>query len=89
MLNLNKIENDFNEICSPNLIFSYKNHFQEDWVDFWNKKFTLKTENVKFLTSTPQDVLQGIKNPLRWLIGMQKSIEIHLPHYEIPQPSPH
>ena len=29
------------------------------------------------------------KNTLRWLIGMQKTIEIHLPHYEIPQPSPH
>ena len=29
------------------------------------------------------------KNPSRGLIGMQKTIEIHLPHYEIPQPSLH
>ena len=29
------------------------------------------------------------KNPLKGLIGMQKAIEFHLPHYEIPQPSPH
>ena len=25
------------------------------------------------------------KNPLRGLIGMQKTIEIYLPHYEFPQ----
>ena len=29
------------------------------------------------------------KNPLVGLITMQKAIEIHLPHYKIPQPSPH
>ena len=29
------------------------------------------------------------RNPLRGLIRMQKSIKVHLPHYEIPQPSPH
>ena len=29
------------------------------------------------------------KKPLRGLIGMQKTIEIHLPHYEIPQLLPH
>ena len=49
-----------------------------------------KTENFKYLTSLPQVVLQDIKkNPFRGLIGMQKTIEVHLPHYEIPQPSPH
>ena len=37
----------------------------------------------------PQVVLQDVKNPLRGLIRMQKSIEIHLPYYEIPQLSPH
>ena len=58
---MNKIENDFNKICSPNLIFEYKNNFQEDQVDFWTKKFTLKTEKVKFLTSLPQVVLQDTK----------------------------
>ena len=58
---MNKIENDFNKICSPNLIFSYKNCFQKDKVDFWTKQYPLKTENVKFLTSLPQVVLQYIK----------------------------
>jgi len=53
------------------------------------KKNSLETENVKFLTSSPQVVLQDIKNPLRGLIGMEKIIEIHLPHNEIPQLSPH
>ena len=28
------------------------------------------------------------KNLLRWFIGVWKHIEFHLPHYEIPQPSP-
>ena len=56
-----EIENDFDKICSPNLIFQYKNRFQEDQVDFWIKKFTLTTENVKFLTSPPQVVLQDTK----------------------------
>ena len=40
---MNKIENDFDKICSPNMIFQYKNCFQED---FGSKKFTLKTEKV-------------------------------------------
>ena len=67
---MNKIENDFNEICSPNLIFQYKNCFQEDSVNFWTKEFTLKTENVKFLTSPPQFVYKILKNLLRGLIGI-------------------
>ena len=38
----------------------------------------------------PQIVLQDIKkNPLKGLIGMQNTIEIYLPHYDIPQLSPH
>ena len=49
---------------------------------------TLKTEKVKLLTSPPQVVLQDIKNPLRGLIGMQKTIEIFLPYYEIRQLAP-
>ena len=54
------------------------------------EKFTLKTEYFKFLTSPPQVVAQDIKKDhLRGLIGMQKTIEIHLPHYEIPQLLPH
>ena len=60
---MNKIENDFST-SSPTLIFVYKNRFQKDIVDFWTKDFTLKTENVKFLTSTPQVVLQDIKKIL-------------------------
>ena len=62
---MNKIENDFNERCSPNLIFQYKNCFQEDQVDFQAKKFTLKTENVKFLTSPLNLSYKISKNTLR------------------------
>ena len=29
-LNMDKIENDFDKKCSPNPIFLYINHFQED-----------------------------------------------------------
>ena len=36
----------------------------------------------------PQVVLQYIKKALRRFIGVQKQIEFHLPHHEIPQPSP-
>ena len=45
-------------------MFSYSNTrivFQEDSVNFWTKKLTLKTENVKILTSLPQIFLQDIK----------------------------
>ena len=45
---------------------------------FGLKKFTLKSENVKYLTNPPQFVLQDKKNLLKGLI------ELHLPHYEIP-----
>ena len=62
---MDKIENDFNKICFPNLIFQYKNHFQEDQVDFWTKKFTLKTENFKLLKIPPQIVLQYIKKSFK------------------------
>ena len=31
---MNKIENDFDKICSSNLKFLHKNHFQEDYVIF-------------------------------------------------------
>ena len=86
---MNKVENDFNKICSPNLTIWYKNWFREDLVDFLTKKSTLQTENVKFLTSLPQLALQDTKNPSKWLIGMQKTIDIHLSHYKIPQLSSH
>ena len=51
---MNKIKNDFNKRCSPNMMFNTK-------IIFRKIKFTLKTENVKFLTSLPQVVLQDIK----------------------------
>ena len=38
-----------------------KNHFREDYVDSQTKTFTLKSENVQFLTSPPQVVLQDMK----------------------------
>ena len=44
--------------------------------------FTLKTENVKFLTSPPQVVLQDIKESFEGAQSNAKTIEIQLPHYE-------
>ena len=38
-----KIENIVNKNCSSNLIFLRQNRFQEDLVDLWLRKFTLKT----------------------------------------------
>ena len=58
---MKEIQNDFDKICSPYLIIQYKNHFNEEKVDFWAEKFTLKTENVKFLTSLPQVFLQDVE----------------------------
>ena len=56
---------------------------------FGPKKFTLKFGKVKFLTSLPQIVLHVIKKSFEGTIWMEKTIEIHLPRYEIAQPSPH
>ena len=45
---MDKIENGFDKEYSPNPIFKYKNHFQEDLIESWTMKFTLKAENFKF-----------------------------------------
>ena len=85
---MNEIENDFDKMCCPNLEFQCNNRFQEDQADFWTRKFTLKTENIKFLTTLPRVVLQDTKYLLGGLIWLQKTIEINLPQYKIPQLSP-
>ena len=64
----------------------YKSNFK-DWVGFWTQELTLKTENVKILTTLTRVVSQGIKKSFEEVNWDTKSIEIHLPHYEIPQPS--
>ena len=46
---MTKIENDINESYSPNLLFLNENRFEDDQVDFWPLKLTLKTENARFL----------------------------------------
>ena len=46
---------------------------------------TLKTENIKFLTSPPQVVLQDIKTSFKGANWDAKTIEIHLPYYGIPK----
>ena len=55
--------------CPPSWIFRWENHIQEDWIDFWPPKLTLKTENVQFLTVFNQKLLQDIK---------KSSEEVHL-----------
>ena len=39
----------------------YENHFQEDPIEFWPPKLSLKIETVQFLTVLNQKVLQDIK----------------------------
>ena len=58
---MNQIENDFMKYVHLTQYSKTKNHFLEYQVDFWTKEFTLKTEKVKFSTSSPQVVLQDIK----------------------------
>ena len=60
-LEMIEIENVANESCSPNLIFIKENHFQNDGVDFWHWKLTLKTENAQFLPACHYICLQDIK----------------------------
>ena len=55
----------------------------------WTKIFTFKTENVQFLTSQLWVVLHDVKKSFEGAHLDVKTIEIHLPHYEIPQLSPH
>ena len=61
---MSKIENYFNKTCSPNLILIQK-LFSGRLSQFWTKKLTLKTENVKLLTSLPQVILQDIKKSFK------------------------
>ena len=72
-----KIETDLKMF--PNFIFWYKDRFQEVQVDFWTKKFTLKTENVNFMTSLPQVFLQDIKRSFEGAQSDAKTIEIQQP----------
>ena len=49
-----------------------EDHFQEDGIDFWPSKLTLKTENVQFLTvdcsPKSKDLTGHQKNQIRRLI---------------------
>ena len=56
-----RIENVVNKSCSPNSIFLRENRFQEDSVNFWLQKLTLKTENAQFMMARHYFCLQDIK----------------------------
>ena len=58
---MTKMENDINEIYSPNLLFLNENRFEDDQVDFRPLKLTLKTENARFLLAHHYFYLQDIK----------------------------
>ena len=67
-----RIENVVNKSCSPNSIFLRENHFQEDSVNFWLQKLTLKTENAQFLPAHHYVYVYKIsKFPLGMLIFVQ------------------
>ena len=57
---MTKVENDVDKSCSHNLLFLKENRFQEDLVDFWPLKLTLKTENALFLSARHYLYLQDI-----------------------------
>ena len=50
----NKMKDDVTKCCSSSFIFLYINNFQDDWLYFWRKKWTLKTENDQFLMAVNQ-----------------------------------
>ena len=60
---MNKTKSVVAKSCSSSLIFLYKNCFQDDFIDFWHKKLTLKAENAQFLTELNQVVSQDLKKP--------------------------
>ena len=71
------IENVVNKSCSPNSIFLRENHFQEDSVNFWLQKLTLKTENAQFLPAHHYVCLQDIKISF-WHVDFYAKISLNL-----------
>ena len=53
------------------------------------ENWSWKLKNAVFWQPSIKRFYKVSKNPLRMFIWMQKSIELHLPHYEIPQLSSH
>ena len=58
---MTKIENDINEIYSPNLLFLNENRFEDNQVHFWPLKLTLKTENAQLLSARHYFYVHDIK----------------------------
>ena len=85
---MTEIENDFDKKMFSLYDILIQKLFSGTLSYFWTKKFTFKTEHFKFLSSPPQVFLKDIKNHLRGLIGLQKTTEIHLLYFEVPQLSP-
>ena len=79
---MTKIENDINESYSPNLLFSNENRFEDDQVDFWPLKLTLKTENARFLSAHYYFYLQNIKISFEYVVSYTKSHWFLYPPFE-------
>ena len=60
-------------VRSSDLIFLRENRFQEDLVNFWLQKLTLKTKNTQFLPACYYVCLQDIKISFWHVDFMQKS----------------
>ena len=72
-----RIDNVVNKSCSPNLPFLRENRFQEDSVNFWLQKLTLKTENAQFLLARHYVCLQDIKISF-WYVDFYAKISLIL-----------
>ena len=78
---INRIEKVILKSCLPKVIFTYINHFQGNYGDFWPKKLAFATENTQFLTVLTKVVFYKVSKNL--LIGIQSTIEFQLTHFEI------
>ena len=81
--------NAFNESCSPNLVFKWEFWFHKDWVIFGLKNWLWNLKMPYFCQLRLKLSYKIWTNPFRMFIRVQKSIEFHLPPYEIPQPLSH
>ena len=86
-LETKEINNDINKNCSLIQYSHRKTNFRKIKLNLdlenWHQKF----KNAVFWQPSIKKFCKMSKNPLRMFIWMKKSIEFHLPHYEIPQQS--
>ena len=71
---MTKIENDINEIYSPNLLFLNENRFEDNQVHFWPLKLTLKTDNAQLLSARHYFYVHDIKISFKYVNFYKKPL---------------